>query len=173
MSFAKPTEPIFDTIPVEAIDYLSVQQRALNILARQDNFAIRPPSPRYVKVTNRKGGLSIQFVRVPDADGYEVSVATDPSMTNLQYRQVWEGNRNTSGFVSLGQVDSTFSVRVRSRKGTKFSKDIQGGPCGISQITGTAGEITAGAEIPPAQPVLGDESSGTPFGGSRQGLFLE
>jgi len=164
MPIANTGIPYYDDIPVVEGDNLTPQQRVVNFITRQSQFSLVPPSPSYVKVTNRKGGLSIQFIRVPDADGYEVSVASDAGMTNLQYRQVWEGNRNISGFVPLGQVAGTFYARVKSKKGSRYSSDIQRGPCGISQITGTANEITAGTESPPAAPVLGDETSGTPFG---------
>jgi len=162
MALTEHQLPIYDDIPVVEGDHLTPQQRAVNFVTRQERFSLVPPSPNYVKVTNRKGGLSIQFIRVPDADGYEVSVASDAGMTNLQYRQVWEGNRNTSGFVPLGQVAGTFYARVRSKKGSRHSRDIQGGPCGISQITGTANEITAGTEGVPPQ-VGGPEGSGVPF----------
>src|SRR3990167_5988401 len=121
MAIANTGIPYYDDIPVVEGDNVSPQQRVVNFITRQNQFSLVPPSPSYVKVTDRKGGLSIQFIRVPDADGYEVSVASDPAMTALQYRQVWRGNKNTSGFVPLGQVDATFYARVRSYKGNRFS----------------------------------------------------
>ena len=146
--------------------------RIVSFLNRKKQFAITPLSPAFVKTTNRKGGISVQWLRVPGAEGYELSVATNAAMTNLQYRQRLYGNKNTSAFVGLGQVASTAFVRVRSFIGDRFSTDVQTRACGLANVTGTASEITAGTETPPA-PDIPDDIEETGGVGSSHGTILE
>jgi hypothetical protein len=166
--FSEPTYSVVAPGPEE----LSGQRRKTAIdqhFAQNRNFSPPIGAPDFVKVTDRQGGVFVQFFPVAGASGYEIIAAADNNFNNTLRRERWEGGGNTEGFVGVGNLAQDVFVRVRAIGGTRFSGTVARGECGTQLPTGASTEIlTPEAPPEPINPDLGEITDPTPGQGGHE-----
>lgn len=136
------------------------QERLHQHFDKQRIFCTPLQSPDFIRTTNRQGGVFLQFLPVTGAESYEITVAADANSNNVLRRETWEGEKNTEGFISLGNINQEVFVRVRTNCGEHQSSTFSFTACGTSTVTGTSSTIDpVTPEVPPEpiNPDLGDD----------------
>lgn len=157
------TEPSYAVVAPGADD-LSGRNRKAAIdqhFSQVRNFSPPLSAPDFVKITDRQGGVFVQFFPVTGSTGYEVTVSSDENFNTVLRRERWEGERNTENFVGVGNLNQDIFARVRTIGGNRFSTTIARGECGTQLPSGSSTTIdTASPELPPApiNPDLGVDS---------------
>ena len=107
-----------------------------------------------MRTTNRQGGVFVQFLPVTGAESYEVTVTADANGNNVLRRETWTGEKNTEGFISIGNVVQQIFVKVRTICGDERSNTFSFAACGDPNPA--ASSTAAGAAEEPPEPINED-----------------